>query len=284
MKLPKHLYSRLALVTCFILVVGYFVVYATYQTILPAEYAVWQSLSSAFMGKVVGNIADLNTRLSNLNFSSGSIVIGIPSLSGKLNILGDVDAWPNSAWDGASFVIWDVWWYHIETDSNEIHAMSGNLTSTLHLNADGWIVSFFGNIGTWSVGIWTAVPSYTLHVNGSVAGISWTSLSDRRLKTNIETLTGVLDKIDKLRGVYFDWNNLSNPERNFPTGKQVGFIAQEVESVYPELVTQDKEGIKGVEYANMTAVLVEAIKELKKENSDLKALICMDHPTATICK
>lgn len=64
----------------------------------------------------------------------------------------------------------------------------------------------------------------------------------------------------------------------------MGFIAQEVESVYPELVTQD-EGIKGVEYANMTAVLyVEAIKELKKENSDLKALICMDHPTATICK
>ena len=58
---------------------------------------------------------------------------------------------------------------------------------------------------------------------------------------------------------------------NFPGGKQVGFIAQEVEKVLPEVVSTDSEGYKSVSYDKFSAVLVEAVKELKKENDELKA-------------
>ena len=51
----------------------------------------------------------------------------------------------------------------------------------------------------------------------------------------------------------------------------MGLIAQNVEKVYPELVNTDDEGIKSVEYANLVAALIEAIKELKNENEALKA-------------
>ena len=52
---------------------------------------------------------------------------------------------------------------------------------------------------------------------------------------------------------------------------QIGLIAQEVEELFPELVITDEDGIKSVDYSKMVPVLVEAIKELKSENDDLKA-------------
>ena len=62
----------------------------------------------------------------------------------------------------------------------------------------------------------------------------------------------------QLRGVTFTWK--SNPEY----GNRIGFIAQELEQVLPELVfTNDVDGYKGINYAEVTAVLVEAIKYLK---------------------
>lgn len=68
--------------------------------------------------------------------------------------------------------------------------------------------------------------------------------SDLRFKKNIAPITSALDTIEKLRGVTFDWRIGEFTNRNFPEGKQVGFIAQEVEKVLPELVTTDKEGYK----------------------------------------
>lgn len=99
-------------------------------------------------------------------------------------------------------------------------------------------------------------------MNGTAAGTSWTNLSDRRFKKNITPINSALDTVEKLQGVTFDWRVGEFKDRNFPEGKQVGFIAQEVEKIIPEVVTTDKQGYKGVEYANITAVLVEAVKEL----------------------
>lgn len=124
----------------------------------------------------------------------------------------------------------------------------------------------------------TTDAGYKLDVNGSVRGTSWTP-SDRNLKKNIETLTGGLDKILSVRGVTYNWKDITKE-----TGSQVGVIAQEVEEVFPELVNTDKQGMKAVNYAGLVAPLIEAVKELKKENDSLKSLVCLDHPTAEICK
>ncbi|MBI3418919.1 MAG: tail fiber domain-containing protein, partial [Proteobacteria bacterium] len=84
--------------------------------------------------------------------------------------------------------------------------------------------------------------------------------SDARLKTNVEPLTGVLEKLDRVRGVSFEWKEGA---RKNDKGRKIGVIAQEMEKVYPELVTTNSDGYKAFLYENFTAVLLEGLKELK---------------------
>jgi len=142
-----------------------------------------------------------------------------------------------------------------------------------------------------NTGIGTTSPSYTLHVNGSVAGTSaYNNISDARLKKNVVEIVNGLDLVEKLRGVRFDWRTPEEravgKDMKLPVDEpQVGFIAQEVKSVLPEAVTQSKDRIYSIEESKMTPVLVEAVKEqqqgietqgksiesLKAENASLKA-------------
>jgi hypothetical protein len=111
--------------------------------------------------------------------------------------------------------------------------------------------------GNGNVGIGTTDPgSYKLYVNGNgyISG-TWTESSDIRLKDNVESLQDVLTKIMSLNGYSFKYINDN-------TGKvQIGFIAQELEKVFPEFITTDANGYKGIAYANVTAVLLEGLKE-----------------------
>jgi hypothetical protein len=97
----------------------------------------------------------------------------------------------------------------------------------------------------------------TLHYTSD--GTLTTNTSDRRLKTNIQPITNALSKILLLTGVTYNWYNM-------PEGKKrIGFIAQEVGEVVPELVFTNEntpEKFMGVHYDNVTSLLVEAIKEL----------------------
>ncbi|HUS73245.1 MAG TPA: tail fiber domain-containing protein [Sedimentisphaerales bacterium] len=98
------------------------------------------------------------------------------------------------------------------------------------------------------------------------------SSSDARFKENIQPLTDSLSTILKLRGVQFNWKQDEYPEHNFSEDRQVGFIAQEVAQVLPEVVNKsdDEDGFYSVSYGRIVPVLVEAIKELKAENESLK--------------
>lgn len=82
--------------------------------------------------------------------------------------------------------------------------------------------------------------------------------SDIKLKENIVPLEKSLDKVNKLKGVTFDWKSDDRKKTN------IGFIAQQVEEVIPELVNTDDSGIKSVSYTQMVAVLTEAMKEQQK--------------------
>ena len=84
--------------------------------------------------------------------------------------------------------------------------------------------------------------------------------SDRHLKKNITTLDGALDKVLNLRGVSFEWKKVEGRNSHPQQGVQIGVVAQEVEAVVPELVKTDAEGYKSVAYANITALLIEAVK------------------------
>ena len=99
-------------------------------------------------------------------------------------------------------------------------------------------------------------------------------LSDARTKTNIQRLDGVLDKLERIRGVAFDWTESPHPLGCVPGQAGIGVTAQEVEAVFPELVSMyDVQGYKAVDYSGLTSVVLEAAKELKAENEELRSRI-----------
>ena len=116
----------------------------------------------------------------------------------------------------------------------------------------------------------------TFHADADVVAYSSTVASDEKLKTNINDTKYGLSDILKLRGVDFNW------KEKFEGKRDVGFIAQEVQEIIPELVKEvdtigTKQGEEGggthltVDYAKVVPILVESIRELKKEIDDLKS-------------
>ena len=111
-----------------------------------------------------------------------------------------------------------------------------------------------------------------LWVSGSVWAVSYLTTSDKRFKKNIVPISNALGKISQIDGVYFEWNdnmlkvkNNEEPEIKRDTSKQIGFIAQDIEKVFPEMVSTDGSGYKSVDYSKMSAVLLEAVKEQQQQ-------------------
>ncbi|WP_299367402.1 tail fiber domain-containing protein, partial [Winogradskyella sp.] len=120
-----------------------------------------------------------------------------------------------------------------------------------------------------------------LEVNGTasktVAG-DWLANSDRRLKKNIKTFNAqdALNKLLRMRGVTYEWND-QETGNNRPEGQQYGFIAQELQQVFPENVSLDNQGYYQTAYGTYDALYVQSIKALntkveilEKENQELK--------------
>ncbi len=123
------------------------------------------------------------------------------------------------------------------------------------------------------VGINTNAPAgFALNVAGAISCTNLTQTSDARFKTNVTGIENALGSILDLRGVTFEWD-CGATDRNFPAGRQIGFIAQEVEEVLPEIVTTDSNGSKSVAYANVVPVLVEALKAQAKADEAQNQLI-----------
>ena len=90
--------------------------------------------------------------------------------------------------------------------------------------------------------------------------------SDKRLKDNIVRIENPLEKVGKIGGYTFDWND----KQETYTGKDVGVIAQEIQEVLPELVTERDNGYLAVKYEKIVPLLIESIKELKQEVDEIK--------------
>lgn len=146
-------------------------------------------------------------------------------------------------------------------------------------------------------------PAYTLDVRGEAISNRWRTRSDRRIKKDFKPIVNVIDDVNKLKSYkYRRYYKVETVEEvlkrmfNGDTSEQAraaaeavverqrkvaesdtavyfGFIAQELKEVYPELVDADNEGMLNVDYVGMIPVLVEAIKELKAENAELRKLI-----------
>jgi hypothetical protein len=176
--------------------------------------------------------------------------------NGKVDILGDLTAAENVTLTTGNLDInsGDL------TVGNDA-SVGGELTVTEGLTVSG---------GGFTV---TGVSTHTgnLTVIGTMAATACTCPSDIRYKENITDVDHALDKILKLNGVYYNWKKELYPDHGFTDEKQIGFIAQEMEKVIPEMVMTGNDGYKAVNYAAMTVVLVEAIKEQQKMIELLRA-------------
>ncbi|MEW6367466.1 MAG: tail fiber domain-containing protein [Acidobacteriota bacterium] len=124
------------------------------------------------------------------------------------------------------------------------------------------------------VGVGTNNPAFVLDVAGAAHASSFVTSSDARLKDNVIRLDQVLDKLEGVRGVSFDWNERYESLGRSTGHREIGVIAQELEIAFPELVSQwSDQDYLAVDYGRLTAVLIEAVKELRAEkNAQIKQL------------
>jgi septal ring factor EnvC (AmiA/AmiB activator) len=114
------------------------------------------------------------------------------------------------------------------------------------------------NAGTWTVA-------------GDV--VAYGSPSDITLKTNVKPLEGALEKVTKLQGVSFTWKENTEMSKMTNLKDDIGFIAQEVQEILPDLVRKNDNGLLSLRDKGITALLVEAIKEQQQQIDELKYLL-----------
>ena len=119
------------------------------------------------------------------------------------------------------------------------------------------------NGGNWLLGTSTD-NGEKLYISGNVRATGTiTANSDIRLKKNLERIENALEKVGQISGYTYD--------TIYDDKRHGGVIAQEIDEVFPEIVNKGNDGLLGVEYGNISALLIEALKELKEKNTALEA-------------
>ena len=141
---------------------------------------------------------------------------------------------------------------------------AGDVTVNGKLEVDGDLELSTGDITVGTINATTGNIGFVSATNAEVSGIitaqDFNSLSDRRVKENVRPIDNPLDKVSRINGVKFDFINSGK--------KSMGVIAQEVEQVFPELISGSFP--KSVNYNGLIGLLIESVKELKSENEELR--------------
>ena len=231
----------------------------------------------------------------NVNITSGS---GYNTAGGNINITaGQTSCWAQTA-NSHSDVNIQGGANLVAADAASINVLGGGTVGVgcPTPNAIGGNLILKSGIGTGTgaqgniqllngnVGIGTASPSSklevcgntriigTLNVSSTVTSSSGiTCPSDIRYKTNIAAIKNPLQKLMQLNGVNYYWKTAEFPNMNFNDKPQTGFIAQDLEKIFPEMVFTDEKGYKSVDYSRLTPVLVETIKAQQKQITDITA-------------
>lgn len=199
--------------------------------------------------------------------SSGTAVYG-STFSGT-GVHGTTSAGSGGAFYGTTYGV-----YGSGTNNYGVYGQGGATGVYGH----GWDVGVWGQGGNWAGNFIGKVyisgnlglglnPWWQLQLSSNSAakpgGGSWGDWSDARLKKNIEPIEHALDDLLALRGVTYQW--IDPAEHGDMTGTYPGMIAQDVEKVFPEWVTQDVNGFKAVTVIGFEGLVVEALRELRVE-------------------
>ena len=212
------------------------------------------TISATQWGYLGGSDQNVKTN-SNVSFASASL--SNVTISGNLKVLGD----------SVEIAVSDL-----KIEDKLITVASGSSDSAA---ADGAGIEIAGanESITWNHANTRFNFSDDIHVTGTIKSsddiIAFAS-SDKELKNNIQPIQNSLEKINKISGNSFDWNE---DKQDIYKGKDYGVIAQEIEEVLPELVITRENGYKAVKYDKLVSLLIEGIKDLSKEVEELKRKI-----------
>jgi hypothetical protein len=170
-------------------------------------------------------------------YKSGSVVFDVQGSQGQLFSITD-------SLTGDIFGVSDI---------SGIPIMSVNSAGRLYVNG--------------ALGVGTDTPTTVGLIRATNDVIAYYG-SDERLKTNIEPITGSLNMLKQINGYYFDWKEMPGIHEN--EGRDIGVIAQEIESILPEIVTTRNNGYKAVKYEKLVALLIQAINEQQEQINELK--------------
>ena len=185
--------------------------------------------------------------------------------------------------DGSSNHSWNYVEFMSDADANtKIQVEENSNENKIRFDVDGTEAMIIDEAG--NVGIGTDMPEYKLHVDGDIAKTgSLVGVSDLRLKDNISSISNARSIINSLDGKAYIFKGSEFQDLNLPSGTQYGFIAQDVERVIADLVTDnvarttndngEEISLKGVNYEQLIPILVNALKEqdqlIKKQNQEM---------------
>jgi len=146
--------------------------------------------------------------------------------------------------------------------------VSGSSQITLSSTTGGGTTAAvqFGSLG---IGMAASVTAGRIDATNDIVAYS---SSDIRFKENITPIETPLDKISKIGGYTYDWKQENHVEHGYE-GNDVGVIAQEIETVLPQLVQTRESGYKAVKYDKLVALLIEGIKEQQKQIDELTSKV-----------
>jgi len=155
----------------------------------------------------------------------------------------------------------------LSISSGTLSASSG---TTINTNANNRVITGSGTANTLNGESGMTFNGSTLAISGAITAtgnVTAAFSSDLRLKENLEKIENSLDKVGKINGYTFNWNDKSDQNTEV---RDVGVIAQEVEEILPEVVIDRVDGYKAVYYEKLVPLLIESIKELKIRVEELE--------------
>lgn len=240
----------------------------TFGDVVNSNVGVLTNLTTSAKGNLVTAINEVRANTLTLTFSTGlPLSTGIVGLgTGQttlLNSAANSGVTAATYGGGTAIPIITIDTYGRVTSASNVSVISGlSITDDSNTNSTYYVTLTSASTGTIA-GANVSTSKLTFNPNsGLLTSTDYNSSSDMTLKQDITLISNPLDIISQLTGFGFTWKNSKE--------KSYGLSAQEVEKVIPEIVRDRPDGTKGINYMNLTAFLIEAIKDLKREIQELK--------------
>lgn len=241
-------------------------VYGLYNTLNTNSTAF--NVGGIFEGFGTNNTVGVIGRTSK-STANGSLLFG-NSVSKSIGVFGIADTLANST-TGSILMNIGVCGYGDKAANSNIGVL-GEVGS----NASGFCVGVYGKAPSSNTGAlskWAGYFDGDVNITGqALINTTW-YFSDKRFKNNIKVLENVNDKLKKIHGYTYKFKTEEFKDRNFSDREQIGLIAQELKEVFPQLVSEWKDGYMAVNYQGLVPVLLEAIKEqqtqIEQQNTNM---------------